>query len=176
MDYSNNLIFDLENDHLEKVTNFYDKILSDSENLKNIFEDDDYIEENCGWEKIESVEQLKKHHIGCIKEQSMFSEEELIDEDFQAMTNNDLLSGIMEMCDGYSTSPTLIFNKQTSTARSVPDSSTKDNIIFYTTDDILDYLREKCKTHHVIWYCINLLYSKGYKGKFKIRIHSFERQ
>ena len=171
MNYINNLIFDLENNHLEKVTNFYNKILSDSENLQNIFEDDDYIEENCGWEKLESVEQLKEQHISHMKEVFEWSKKEPSDEYFQAITNNDLLSGIMEMCNAYSTSPTIIFNKQTSTAHTVPDSYT----IFYTTDEILDYLREKCKTHYVIWYSMGMVNSENYKGKFKIRIHSIER-
>ena len=52
---------DPENNDLEKVVERYNKMISFPDNKKLEWEDDDYIEENVGWEKIESAEQLKKH-------------------------------------------------------------------------------------------------------------------
>ena len=172
-----NPLMDPENNDLEKVVERYNKMISFPDNKKLEWEDDDYIEENVGWEKIESAEQLKKHIIDLFSEERDYLFHSSVPEEteeFKNITDNDFLSEIMKMCDGYCGEPTLIFDKQTSTARSVPNYYDEDVVGFYTTDDILDYLREKCKTHYIIFYYIQILRDNS-KSKFKLRIHSIER-
>jgi len=166
-----NPIMDTENNDLEKVVERYNKIISFYEDKKFEYEDDDYIEDNYGWEKIKSVDVIHDRLIetanlslrrfgnklvprvdGTRKWIYPRLDDRECPELFEAiedLSTHDFLNEIMISCEGitaYANPP--IFNKKTIDTSCVG--------FFNSKSEILDFFRRKRKTHHIFFRTITM--------------------
>ena len=166
-----NPLMDPENNDLEKVVKGYNKMISFSDNKKYEWEDDDYIEDNYGWEKIKSVDVIHDRLIETAKCSLMRFGYKLVPrvdgtrrwiyprlddrkcpELFEAikdLSTHNFLNEIMISCEGITADANPpIFSKKT--------IDTTCHEFFNSKSEILDFLRRKRKTHHIFFRTINM--------------------
>ena len=167
-----NPIMDTENNDLEKVVERYNKTISFYEDKKFEYEDDDYIEDNYGWEKIKSVDVIHDRLIETAKRSLMRFDPKLVSrvdgtrrwiyprlddrkcpELFEAikdLSTHNFLNEIMISCEGIVKDGVYcpIFNKKT--------IDTSCGEFFNSKSEILDFLRRKRKTHHIFFRTIEM--------------------
>ena len=157
--YVPNPIMDTKSTDLQQLVQRYNSIEKIPENKNLEWEDDYTVEKNCGWAKIESVEQLREH---ILKEEEKLQSygwrkritPEEVHEVYKEsnLTSDEFLSELKGLCVGYTDEPTCRYNGETATLSRLV-STTR---YFDTSDQILEVFRGVSKTRDIIFVGIYL--------------------
>jgi len=158
--YVPNPIMDTKSTDLQKLVERYNKIEKISENKNFEWEDDYSLEDNCGWAKIKSVEQLREHilreedKIQRLCWRKGLSTEEIIEIHRESnVASDEFLSEIKDLCVGYTNQGSCRYNGQTIVNRSLVLNGER---YLNTSGEILESFREVSKKNDIIFVGIYL--------------------
>ena len=151
--YVPNPIMDTQSTDLQQLVERYNKIEKIPENKNLEWEDDYTVEENCGWAKIDSAEQLREHILAEAEHQIFIWHDTTTPEELREIykesniTSDEFLSELKDLCVGYTDEPTCRYNGETVTTLSRLVARTRH---FNNSDEILEIFREVSKTSDII--------------------------